>query len=87
LPPRPTADELDARKHEPIEQRSELALQRDVQYALTFDYNGQQRTLPTTRTVYREASRAFADQQVLEITFGPGEGSIGAARAIASFDR
>lgn len=87
LPPRPTADELDARKREPIEQRSELALIKDVKYALTFDYNGQRRTLPTTRSVYREASRAFADQQALEVTFGPGEQSIGAARRIASFDR
>ncbi|WP_072015947.1 hypothetical protein [Leptolyngbya sp. KIOST-1] len=87
LPPRPTADELEARKREPIEQRSELGLHREVEYALTFDYNGQRRTLPTTRTVYREASRAFTDQQALEVTFGPGEQSIGAARAIASFDR
>ncbi len=87
LPPRPTADELEARKREPIEQRSELGLQRDVEYALTFDYNGQRRTLPTTRTVYREASQAFADQQALEVTFGPGEQSVGAARRIANFDR
>ncbi len=87
LPPRPTADDLDSRKREPIEQRTDPAILRDVDYAITFDYNGQRRTLPTTRTVYREASQAFADQQALEVTFGPGEQSIGAARRIANFDR
>lgn len=87
LPPRPTADELEARKREAIEQRTDPILLKDVKYAITFDYNGQRRTLPTTRTVYREASSAFADQQALEVTFGPGEQSIGAARRIANFDR
>jgi hypothetical protein len=87
LPPRPTADDLDGRKREPIEQRTDPAIFREVDYAITFDYDGQRRTLPTTRTVYREASRAFADQQPLEVTFGPGEQSIGAARRVASVDR
>jgi hypothetical protein len=87
LPPRPTAAELDARQRKPIEQRTDPALQKDVKYAITFDYNGQRQTLPTTRTVYTEASKAFADQQALEITFGPGEKSVGKARRIASFDR
>ncbi len=87
LPPRPTADELEARKREAIEQRTDPMLLQDVEYAITFDYNGQRRTLPTTRTVYREASGAFADQQALEVTFGPGEQSIGAARRMANFDR
>ena len=87
LPPRPTADELDDRKRETIEQRTDPAILREVDYAITFDYNGQRRTLPTSRSVYREASRAFADQQALEVTFGPGEQSIGKARRIAGFDR
>ncbi|MEB3290050.1 MAG: hypothetical protein VKI82_09040 [Leptolyngbya sp.] len=87
LPPRPSADDLEARKREAIEQRTDPLLQQQVDYALTFDYDGQRRTLPTSRSVYREASRAFADQQALELTFGPGEQSIGAARRIASFDR
>jgi hypothetical protein len=87
LPPRPTADELEARKREPIEQRTDPLLQKDVKYAITFDYDGQRRTLPTNRSVYREAARAYADQQALELTYGPAERSIGAARRIASFDR
>ena len=87
LPPRPTADDLEARQQESIEQRTDPLLQKDVDYAITFDYDGQRRTLPTSRSVYREASRADADQQALELTFGPAEQSIGAARRIASFDR
>ncbi len=87
LPPRPTAAELDSRQREPNEQRTDPLLQKDVEYAITFDHNGQRRTLPTTRSVYREASSAFAQQQALELTYGPGEQSIGAARSIASFDR
>ena len=87
LPPRPSADDLENRKREAIEQRTDPLLQKQVDYALTFDYDGQRRTLPTSRSVYREASRAFADQQALEVTFGPGEQSIGAARRLASFDR
>lgn len=87
LPPRPTAEDLEARQREAIEQRTDPLLQKQVDYAITFDYDGQRRTLPTSRSVYREASRAFADQQILELTFGPGEQSIGAACRIASFDR
>jgi hypothetical protein len=87
LPPRPTADQLEERKRQTIEQRTDPLLMRDVDYAITFDHDGQRRTLPTTRSVYREASRAYADQQGLELTFGPAEQSIGAARRIASFDR
>lgn len=87
LPPRPTADDLEARKQETLERRTDPLIQQDVDYAITFDYDGQRRTLPTSRSVYREASRAYADQQALELTFGPGEQSIGAARRIASFDR
>ena len=87
MPPRPTAEDLEARQREAIEQRTDPLLQKQVDYAITFDYDGQRRTLPTSRSVYREASRAFADQQILELTFGPGEQSIGAARRIASFDR
>lgn len=87
LPPRPTADDLENRKQDSMEKRTDPLLQRDVDYAITFDYDGQTRTLPTSPSVYREARRAYADQQALELTFGPAEQSIGAARAIASFDR
>ncbi|HIK45626.1 MAG TPA: hypothetical protein IGR64_12195 [Leptolyngbyaceae cyanobacterium M65_K2018_010] len=87
LPPRPSADELEERQRESNEKRTDPLLQKDVTYAITFDYDGQRRTLPTNPSVYREAVKAYADQQALELTYGPGQQSIGAARRIASFDR
>lgn len=87
LPPRPTADELESRKQHPNEQRTDPQLLKSVDYAITFDYNGSRRTLPTNQGVYREASRAFQQEQALELTYGPGEQTIGAATAIADFDR
>jgi hypothetical protein len=87
LPPKPPAEELENRKRTPTEQRTDPLLQKSVDYAITFDYDGQRQTLPTTKSVYREASKAFADQQSLELTYGPGEQSIGAAQRIANFDR
>lgn len=87
LPPKPTADELRGRQQESMEQRSELLLQKDVKYQITFDYDGRRQTLPTNASVYREATKAFAEQQALELTYGPAQESIGAARRMASFDR
>lgn len=87
LPAKPTAEELQDRQRETVEQRSELLLQKDVKYAITFDYDGQRQSLPTNASVYREAAKAFADQQALELTYGPAQESIGAARRMASFDR
>lgn len=87
LPPEPTADELEQRQKSSREKRTDALIQKDVDYAITFDYDGQRRTLPTNKNVYREAASAFAQQQALELTYGPGEATIGAARRIASFDR
>jgi hypothetical protein len=87
LPPRPTADELEARKREPSSSAPTRCCSRMLNTPLPLTTTASGAPLPTTRTVYREASSAFADQQALEVTFGPGEQSIGAARRIASFDR
>lgn len=86
LPPEPTAAELEARKQHPNEQiRPDLLKQ--VDYAITFDHQGQRRTLATTPQVYREATLALPQEQALELTYGPGETSIARARALASFQR
>ncbi len=87
LPPEPTADELENRKKFSREKRTDAILLKDVDYAITFDYDGQRRTLPTNKTVYREAAKAFAQEQALELTYGPGEQTVGAAQRIANFDR
>lgn len=87
LPPRPTAEELESRKRDVTEQRTDPTLLKDVEYTITFDYDGQRRTLPTNERVYREAAKAFAEEQALELTYGPGEQTIGAATRIANFER
>jgi hypothetical protein len=87
LPPEPTADELESRKKSSREKRTDATLLKDVDYAITFDYDGQRRTLPTNKNVYREAARAFEQEQALELTYGPGEETVGAARRIAQFER
>jgi hypothetical protein len=87
LPPEPTADELEDRKKSSREKRTDPILLKDVDYAITFDYDGQRRTLPTNKNVYREAARAFEQEQALELTYGPGEETVGAAKRIAKFDR
>lgn len=87
LPLEPTADELENRKKSSREKRTDPILLKDVDYAITFDYDGQRQTLPTNKNVYREAAKAFEQEQALELTYGPGEQTVGAARRIASFDR
>jgi hypothetical protein len=87
LPPEPTADQLIGRQKSSSEKRTDPLIQKDVEYAITFDYDGQRQTLPTNQNVYREAAKAFAQQQALELTYGPGEQTVGAARRMASFDR
>lgn len=85
LPPRPTVDELEAVKTSPADQRSDPQLLKDVDYAITFDNNGQRQTLPTNASVYRTASKALANNQALELTFGPGEKAIAAAEPVTTF--
>jgi len=87
LPPEPTADDLENRKKSSREKRTDPILLKDVDYAITFDYDGQRRTLPTNKNVYREAAKAFEQEQALELTYGPGEETVGAAKRIASFER
>ena len=87
LPPEPTPDELEDRKKSSREKRTDPILLKDVDYAITFDYDGQRRTLPTNQNVYREAAQAFQQQQALALTYGPGEDTVGAAKRIASFER
>jgi len=86
LPPEPTAAELEARKQHPNE-RMRPDLLKQVDYAITFDHQGQRRTLATTPQVYQEAARALDQEQALELIYGPGETTIARARALASFQR
>lgn len=85
LPPRPTADELEERKQFTAELRTDPQLLKSVDYSITFDHNGRRRTLPTNERVYRTATKAAANNQSLELTYGPsGEKAIAAAEPAAT---
>lgn len=75
LPPQPTVDELEAQQR-PNETIGTPKLQKDVQYSLTFDKDGQRVTLPTKYAVYRQIVRVYPDQPPLELTLGVNESSV-----------
>ncbi|EKU98610.1 hypothetical protein Lepto7375DRAFT_7913 [Leptolyngbya sp. PCC 7375] len=75
LPPKPTVDDVEARQGE-NEQPESPELIKSVDYTLTVDQTGQQKTLPTSYKVYRQAVKAHADQRPLEVILGPQDGSV-----------
>ena len=75
LPPKPTVDDIEARQQE-NEQADTPELIKSVDYTLTVDQAGQQRTLPTSYKVYRQAVKAHGDQRPLEVILGPQDGSV-----------
>lgn len=75
LPPKPTVDDIEARQQD--NERAEAPeLIKSVDYTLTVDQAGQQRTLPTSYDVYRQAVKAHGNQRPLEVILGPQDGSV-----------
>jgi len=75
LPPRPTVEEMEARKRS-LEQIGTPELLKTVEYSLTYTADGQTRTLPTDHSVYRKAVRAYQDGQSLEVLLGVGDANV-----------
>ncbi|MEM7065555.1 MAG: hypothetical protein AAF572_20620 [Cyanobacteria bacterium P01_B01_bin.77] len=75
LPPKPTVDDMEARQQE-NERPEPPELLQSVDYTLTLDQAGQQKTLPTSYKVYRQAVKAHANQRSLEVILGPQDGSV-----------
>ncbi|ESA38891.1 hypothetical protein N836_30655 [Leptolyngbya sp. Heron Island J] len=75
LPPKPTVDDIEARLDK-NERPEAPELIKSVDYTLTVNQAGQQRTLPTRYEVYREAVKAHANQSPLEVILGPQDGSV-----------
>lgn len=75
LPPKPTVDEVESRQQD-NEQPESPELIKSVDYTLTVDQAGQQKTLPTSYKVYRQAVKAHANQRPLEVILGPQDGSV-----------
>lgn len=73
LPPRPTVDELEARQQEIREKRTDPALLKRVDYRIEFEQDGVTQTASTKHVVYRQVVKAHAADQVLVLTFTPGQ--------------
>lgn len=68
LPPRPTVDEIEARRKSSQEQVSAPELIKNVDYRITFQQDGETVTLPTEYSVYRAAAKAYEQDAALELT-------------------
>jgi hypothetical protein len=79
LPPRPTVDELEARMKD-SERMEPPQLIKSVEYAVTFTSNGQNKTLPTEYSVYRQVVKAIPNQTPLEFVLAPDERSVTQAK-------
>jgi hypothetical protein len=69
LPPRPTVDELEARKR-PQEIMGQPELLKDADYTITYESEGQTINASTNYDVYRTVVKALPNQQSLELTLG-----------------
>jgi hypothetical protein len=81
LPERPTVDEVEQRK-KPQEQASQPELLKSVEYKLTYEAGGQEKTLPTNYEVYREVVKAKRSQTPLQLTLGVGDNSVEKAETV-----
>lgn len=75
IPPKPSLDEIEARAKHP-EKHGDSEILRTVKYELSYDQGGNRETLPTNYSVYRQASKAYADGRGLKLTLGINDASI-----------
>ncbi|MEO0868757.1 MAG: hypothetical protein AAFY17_09980 [Cyanobacteria bacterium J06642_11] len=75
LPPEPTVDDIESRQ-QANEQPDAPELIKTVDYTMTFDQAGQQKTVPTNYGVYRQVVKARGDQRPMEVILGPQDGSV-----------
>lgn len=75
LPPRPTVDEIEQRQKFG-EKPSTPQLIKSVDYQLSYQAGGQQRTLPTNYQVYRQAVKAYPQKAPLQLTLGVNDNSV-----------
>jgi hypothetical protein len=75
LPPEPTVTDIEDRRQKAETPRSPEVI-KSVDYKITFNQAGENKTLPTDYDVYREAVRAFEKQRPLKLTLGPQDKSV-----------
>ncbi|MGK7893518.1 MAG: hypothetical protein AB4372_07815 [Xenococcus sp. (in: cyanobacteria)] len=82
LPPKPSLDDIEARQKRPYEKPGKPELLRQVKYHITYQKNGQNITLPTNYSVYRQVVKAYPKQIPLRLTMGINNGSVEKATPI-----
>ena len=82
VPPKPTIDDLEARKKRSYEQIGKPELLREVKYYITYQQDGQTMTLPTNYAVYRQVAKAYPNQTPLKLTMGINNGSVEKAEPV-----
>ena len=82
VPPKPTLDQIEARKKRNYEQPSNPELLKQVKYYITYQQNGQTITLPTNFSVYRQVVKAYPQKIPLRLTMGINNGSVQKAEPI-----
>ncbi|GAB4373523.1 MAG: hypothetical protein Kow00121_16890 [Elainellaceae cyanobacterium] len=73
IPPRPTIDEIEERQRSSQEEVRTPQLIKSVDYSITYEDDGQQVTVPTNYSVYRQVVRAYPEQRPLELTIAADE--------------
>jgi hypothetical protein len=75
-PPKPTIDEIEARKKAPYEKIGKPELLRQVEYRVKFQQDGETINLPTNHSVYRQVAKAYPNGTPLTFTMGLNNGSV-----------
>ncbi len=83
LPPKPSIDEIEARKKRPAEKAGKLELGRNVEYRVKFNKDGERLNLPTNYSVYRQVAKNHPDTP-LNFTMGINNGSVTKATPVVN---
>ncbi len=75
LPPEPTVDDIEARLRSGEAARSPEII-KSVDYTLSFNQAGEEKTLPTSYDVYRQSVKAFEQDRPLLLTLGARDESV-----------
>ena len=82
IPPKPSLDEIEERQKRSFEKPGKPELLRQVKYHITYQQNGQNITLPTNHSVYRQVVKAYPKNIPLRLTMGINNGSVEKATPI-----
>jgi hypothetical protein len=82
-PPKPTIDEIEARRKRTSEKFGRPELLRQVEYRVKFNKDGERLNLPTNHSVYRRVAQNYPDTP-LNFTMGVNNGSVTKATPVVN---